>query len=289
MSSSINQRFKRLVGSTRRSSSNSVAGSQSSNAGSTTNLAAPTQRVSPSRGGVSPSPLTLPNGSAPTSNPAAAPSDDTTGTAVAAAAAAAAAAATSTAASPSSTPPPSGVTRNSAQLTATPNGSATQQPASSASSTSLAMNPNQQPTPLGRPPSYQYANQGGTLGAPGHPSQGRPSSPMPPPPINTGAGHAYAPQHQQQLYTQPAPPGYPMGQPPQGHQPYGYGPQAVQGPHSYNRGPAEVQGDNSRSKAQLIVGIDFVSRLPPAPWGTRLTMDVGDHILGCRIRVCYQH
>lgn len=58
-----------------------------------------------------------------------------------------------------------------------------------------------------------------------------------------------------------------MGQPPQGHQPYGYGPQAVQGPHSYNRGPAEVQGDNSRSKAQLIVGIDFVSRLHPAPWG----------------------
>jgi hypothetical protein len=115
------------------------------------------------------------------------------------------------------------------------------------------MNPSQQNPPLGRPPSYQYANAGGNLGAPAHP-QGRPASPLPPPPINTGAGHAYAPQHQQQLYQQPAPPGYPMQQP---HQPYGYGPQAVQGPHSYNR-VAEVQGDNSRSKAQLIVGIDFV-------------------------------
>ncbi|KAI5357689.1 Putative Heat shock protein 70 family [Septoria linicola] len=223
--SSMNSRFRRLVGSTRRSSSNSVAGSQSSNAGSTTNLAAPTQRSSPSRSGHSNPPTT--NGTAPTSNPV-------NGNTAAAAAAGA---------------PPSVTSRDSAQSTATP------QQAANASSTSLAMNPGQQPTPLGRPPSYQYANQGGTLGAPGHPNQGRPSSPMPPPPINTGGGHAYAPQHQPGMYQQPAPPGYPLGQAPQGHQPYGYGP--PQGPHSYNRGPAEVQGDNSRSKAQLIVGIDF--------------------------------
>ncbi|SMQ54537.1 unnamed protein product [Zymoseptoria tritici ST99CH_1A5] len=126
----------------------------------------------------------------------------------------------------------------------------------SASNTSLAMNPNQ---PQGRPPSYQYAN-GGTppnnnLGAPGHP-QGRPTSPMPPPPINTGGGHAYAPQHQQQLYHQPAPPGYPLNQQPQSAQPHGYGyGTGVQGPNSYNR-LAEVEGNN-RNKAQLIVGIDF--------------------------------
>ena len=124
----------------------------------------------------------------------------------------------------------------------------------STSTTSLAMNPQQ---PLGRPPSYQYANQGNNLGAP-HPNQGRPTSPMPPPPINTGGGHAYAPQHQQHMYGQqqqaPAPPGYPMQQ--QQQQAYGYG--APQNNALYGRSLAEVEGNN-RSKAQLIVGIDFVS------------------------------
>ena len=78
---------------------------------------------------------------------------------------------------------------------------------------------------------------------------------MPPPPINTGGGHAYAPQHQQQMYAQqpPAPPGYAHGGP---QQAYGYG-APVAGPHSYQRNLAEVEGSN-RSKAQLIVGIDFV-------------------------------
>lgn len=126
-------------------------------------------------------------------------------------------------------------------------------PAASASTTSLAMNPQQ---PLGRPPSYQYANQGNNLGAP-HPNQGRPTSPMPPPPINTGGGHAYAPQHQQHMYGQqqqaPAPPGYPMQQQQQ-QQAYGYG--APQNNALYGRSLAEVEGNN-RSKAQLIVGIDF--------------------------------
>ncbi|KAM0713863.1 hypothetical protein Q7P37_010825 [Cladosporium fusiforme] len=125
-------------------------------------------------------------------------------------------------------------------------------PAASASTTSVnTMNPQQ---PLGRPPSYQYANQGGNLGA-HNPNQGRPTSPMPPPPINTGGGHAYAPQHQQHMYSQqqaPAPPGYPMQQQ---QQAYGYGaPQP--GNALYGRSLAEVEGNN-RSKAQLIVGIDF--------------------------------
>ena len=82
---------------------------------------------------------------------------------------------------------------------------------------------------------------------------------MPPPPINTGGGHAYAPQHQQHMYGQqqqpPAPPGYPMQQQQQ-QQAYGYG--APQNNALYGRSLAEVEGNN-RSKAQLIVGIDFVS------------------------------
>jgi hypothetical protein len=143
--------------------------------------------------------------------------------------------------------------------------------AASASTTSLAMNPQQ---PLGRPPSYQYANQGNNLGAP-HPNQGRPTSPMPPPPINTGGGHAYAPQHQQHMYGQhqqqqqqqaPAPPGYPMQQQ---QQAYGYG--APQANPLYGRSLAEVEGNN-RSKAQLIVGIDFVGRdRTAAGWRTLLS------------------
>lgn len=126
------------------------------------------------------------------------------------------------------------------------------------------MNPQQQgqqapQQPLGRPPSYQYANAGNSnLGAPQHPNQNRPNSSNMPPPINTGGGHAYAPPHSQQMYQQPAPPGYPMQQ----QQPsgYGYGAPAPQGPHAYGGGPrslAEVEG-SQRSKAQLIVGIDFV-------------------------------
>ncbi|GAB7351670.1 hypothetical protein MBLNU459_g2267t1 [Dothideomycetes sp. NU459] len=145
-----------------------------------------------------------------------------------------------------------------------------------ASTTSLAMNPNQQPQqPLGRPPSYQYANQGANnLGAPGpHPQAGRPTSPMPPP-INTGANHyAHIPQHQQQMYAQqpppqPQPPNGPPGYPPQQQvmqqqqqqqQQYGgYAPQAMVGAQpSYGRGFAEVEANRQRSKAQLIVGIDF--------------------------------
>ncbi|KAK4975686.1 hypothetical protein LTR66_010904, partial [Elasticomyces elasticus] len=136
-------------------------------------------------------------------------------------------------------------------------------PPASLSTTSLAMNPNQHAPqhPPGRPPSYQYANQAGNLGAPNHQHmQGRAASPMPPPAVNTGTQLAYVPQHQQQLYNPPppAPPGYPMQQQQQQQQGYGYGaPQAIAGPHPYQRGPmAEVEG-SQRTKAQLIVGIDF--------------------------------
>ncbi|KAK4545258.1 hypothetical protein LTR36_003438 [Oleoguttula mirabilis] len=192
----MNSRFRKLVGSTRRSSNQSVASQNNSSV----NLSPPIPPAST-------------NGTASTS---AAPTTTTT-------------------------------TASPTQASAAPN--------PSASTTSLAMNPQQ---PLGRPPSYQYASAGANtnLGAP-HPNQGRPSSPMPPPPINTGGGHAYAPQHQQQMYQQPAPPGYPMQQQQQ-QQAYGYNaPQVGSHPaYQQQRAMAEVEG-SQRSKAQLIVGIDF--------------------------------
>ena len=113
--------------------------------------------------------------------------------------------------------------------------------ASTSSTTSLPMN-NQ--GGLGRPPSYTY-----------NPSAPRTSSPMPPggmghhpPPINTG--------------------GYPQGHPALaggGGQPPGYGygaPQSNMGGYSSagRSQPVEVEGAG-RSKAQLIVGIDFVRML----------------------------
>ena len=137
------------------------------------------------------------------------------------------------------------------------------------SSSSLPMNPQ---NPLGRPPSYTYAPPGG-LGAPPQQQQhGRPTSPLPP--INTGAA-GYPPQQPQPMGYPPqgGPPGYPPQGPPGGGgggygQP-GYGgappPGGHGAPSTYTRpgGMAEAPGDG-RSKAQLIVGIDFVS-LGPAP------------------------
>jgi hypothetical protein len=136
--------------------------------------------------------------------------------------------------------------------------------ASNSSSSSLPMNPQ---NPLGRPPSYTYAPPGG-LGAPQQ-QHGRPASPLPP--INTGAP-GYPPQQQQPVGYPPhsGPPGYPPTGPP-GHQQYGQGygapPPGAPAPHgppaTYNRpsgSVSEVAGEG-RSKAQLIVGIDFVSSL----------------------------
>ncbi len=94
-----------------------------------------------------------------------------------------------------------------------------------------------------------------------------------PPPINTGApGTGYPPPVQQQQQQGPpppmgGPPGYgggapgypPAGAPVQGGPP-GMG-QQYQRPAPTGGNAAEVEG-NSRSKAQLIVGIDFVSLVP---------------------------
>ena len=120
-------------------------------------------------------------------------------------------------------------------------------PGSTSSTTSLPMNPPQ--NGLGRPPSYTY-----------NPNAPRTQSPMPPqqpvthhpPPISTGQ--------------------YPQGHPALGgaSQPPGYGggyvqgqgmsaPQPTLGQYGGRGQAVEVEGAG-RSKAQLIVGIDFVRK-----------------------------
>lgn len=82
-----------------------------------------------------------------------------------------------------------------------------------------------------------------------------------PPPINTGAPAGYPPNMNPMGQM---PPGMPQGGPPGFGQPTGYppGPPPAGGPiaQQFQQGnpAAEVEGA-SRSKAQLIVGIDFVS------------------------------
>jgi hypothetical protein len=76
-----------------------------------------------------------------------------------------------------------------------------------------------------------------------------------PAPINTQQG--YMAQHNQQQMGPPQPPGYGGA--------YNQMQQQQQGMQYMNAQPlpgrpAEVAGDSNRSKAQLIVGIDFVSR-----------------------------
>ncbi|KAJ9638332.1 hypothetical protein H2199_007019 [Coniosporium tulheliwenetii] len=119
----------------------------------------------------------------------------------------------------------------------------------SSSATSLPMN---HQNPLGRPPSYTHPPPGYGLGAPPN-QQVRAHSPMPPPPIQT-QGHGYPPP--QPMYQQPpqGPPGYPVQ--PQYAQ-YAHGGPPPAGPQHGRPGAVEVEGGPGRSKAQLIVGIDF--------------------------------
>lgn len=128
--------------------------------------------------------------------------------------------------------------------------------ASNSSSSSLPMNPQNN---LGRPPSYTFAPQQGGL-APQQ-QHGRPTSPLPP--INTGApGYPAHPQQPVGYPPQGGPPGYPPQAPPGQYGAGGYGapppvPAAHGPPAAYSRpGMAEAPGEG-RSKAQLIVGIDF--------------------------------
>jgi hypothetical protein len=177
----------------------------------------------------------------------------------------------------------------------TPTGS--QRPTSlspqNSSSSSLPMNPQQ--NPLGRPPSYTYAQSGG-LGTPQQ-QHGRPASPLPP--INTGAPGGYPPQQQPMGYPpqQGGPPGYPSQPPPGqygGGQQYGAPPPnhgAPPGPPAQQYRPpgmAEVAGEG-RSKAQLIVGIDFVSAHCLRHLWRSCSYSTGHHLLWRRIRLRDQH
>jgi hypothetical protein len=148
-----------------------------------------------------------------------------------------------------------------------------------------------QQNPLGRPPSYTYAQSGG-LGAPNQ-QHGRPASPLPP--INTGAPGGYPPQQPMGYPPQGGPPGYPAA--PGGGQ-YGqaYGapppnPGVPLGPPAQYRPPGhtgELQGEG-RSKAQLIVGIDFVSIAMSRVRVAQSLIDPGHYLFRRRIRLCYQH
>jgi hypothetical protein len=129
------------------------------------------------------------------------------------------------------------------------NGTPATTPPPNSSTTSLpqsSMNP--QPNGLGRPPSYSGYNAG------------RPQSPMPPPNQQVAAHHP-PPIDTSQRYPgtnptmgQPQPPGYGGAY---GQQP-APGPQQL-GQYGQMRPVAEAPGE-ARNKAQLIVGIDFVSR-----------------------------
>jgi hypothetical protein len=166
---------------------------------------------------------------------------------------------------PTQSTPPATAQSSQSPRSSQANSSTTSLPSGAPTPTGT-MNPNQ----MGRPPSYSYSAQqpGQQLNAPPGMNQGRPHSPMPPPPIDTRAGQpaGYPPQ---QMYNQPppqGPPGY-APQPQQQQQQYGapvpyQAPTAPPaGPNSYNRpGAVEVEAAG-RSKAQLIVGIDFVGGL----------------------------
>lgn len=63
------------------------------------------------------------------------------------------------------------------------------------------------------------------------------------------------------------------------------------GPPAQYRPPgmaAEVPGEG-RSKAQLIVGIDFVSITTSQARVAQSLINKGHYLFRCRIRLCYQH
>lgn len=144
--------------------------------------------------------------------------------------------------------------------------------AASSSTTSLPMN---HPGSGNRPPSYSagfpppgQAPLGRTSPLTNQPNRTPPAQMVGgPPPINTGAPMGYPPG-MAPMGQGPPPMGGPPGfgqqqqQQPQGYPPAGGPPPSQGGPlaQQFQRGnpAAEVEGA-SRSKAQLIVGIDFVS------------------------------
>lgn len=161
---------------------------------------------------------------------------------------------------PASAPPPGQIPQH--QI---PHPGQTTPIGASSSQSSLAMN---------RPPSYTSNYPPGLPGGPGDrtsPHQGNNRTPPSqiaggPPPINTGAPAGYPPPNMAPMGQGPPPPGF-GGQP--GYRP---GPPLSQGgpiAQQFQRPnpAAEVEGA-SKSKAQLIVGIDFVSIVPGAEGST---------------------
>jgi hypothetical protein len=133
----------------------------------------------------------------------------------------------------------------------------------SSSTTSLPMN---HPGPGGRPPSYtnNYSPAPASVGRTQSPMAGTPRTPPTqvmggPPPINTAAA-GYPPGHPAGGMGAPPPAGGPPQYgPPQYGAPIPPGGGSVAAAQYANRNNAvEVEGAG-RSKAQLIVGIDFVS------------------------------
>lgn len=182
----------------------------------------------------------------------------------------------------------------------TPSGSTPQHsplggPASIASSSTSSLPQMNHPGTGGRPPSYtnQYAPAPAAAGRTQSPMVGNPRTPPSqmmggPPPINTAAAGGYPPGHPAAQMGQPAPP---PGGPP-GYGPPQYGAPApppggsVAAQQYANRGAVEVEGAG-RSKAQLIVGIDFVS-IAIRTKISSLTSS-GNYILRCRIRIRNKH
>jgi hypothetical protein len=174
-------------------------------------------------------------------------------------------------------------------------------PATLTASSSTASLPQMNPGAGGRPPSYTQGYQPGP-GAPGQLGNRTTSPQMAvnprtppsqvmggPPPINTGAGGQYPPQQQQHhpvpMGGQPMQQGGPPG-PPQYGQPAGYQQQGAPmggppAPYVARNNAVEVEGAG-KSKSQLIVGIDFVSRFSSSGGAAVLT-STGYHLLWCRL------
>ena len=120
-----------------------------------------------------------------------------------------------------------------------------------------AMQPNHPPGAPGRPPSYSGYGPGAPPLQP-QTNAMRPlgANPQGPYPHGVPMGHPTGPQ----MIPQGIPPGIPPQHPPY----YGHPPQPQPPPAAMGR-PAEVEGSHRSSKAQLIVGVDFVSTLAAGP------------------------
>lgn len=136
------------------------------------------------------------------------------------------------------------------------------------SSANVPMNPGQQ-----HPPGYGNAYNPAIAGRTQSPMNSNPRTPpIMPPPINTGGGYpppAGGPPHYG------GPPGYGSPPPPANNM--------MPGQYQAQRQLSEVEGAG-RSKAQLIVGIDFVRAIEPIDRSKLI--EVGNNLFRRRVCVC---